>query len=101
MWEILTFARQQPYDTLTDDDVIENCTHLYQSDGCEVTLPQPVYCPKEIYDMIKECWNREEHLRPSFREIHMFLQRKNMGYIPRDEMVNSSAAFATLPSTFI
>ena len=32
-----------------------------------------------------ECWQREEKERPSFREIHMFLQRKNLGYDPGDD----------------
>lgn len=43
-------------------------------------------CPKEIYDLMCECWNREESARPTFREIHMFTQRKNMGFDPREDM---------------
>ena len=103
MWEIMTFAREQPFERLSDDEVIENCTHYFQNDAQDVTLPQPLYCPKEIYDMIRECWNRDEHLRPTFREIHMFLQRKNMGYNPREELTpaTTSQAFATLPAAFI
>jgi len=34
-----------------------------------------------------ECWNRDVDQRPSFREIHMFLRRKNMGYNPGEEAV--------------
>ena len=103
MWEIMTFAREQPFERLSDDEVIENCTHYFQNDAQDVTLSQPLYCPKEIYDMIRECWNRDEHLRPTFREIHMFLQRKNMGYNPREELTpaTTSQAFATLPASFI
>ena len=85
LWEILTFARKQPFDGLTDDDVIENCGHYYRNDSQQVLLSCPSLCPKEIYDLMCECWNRDELLRPSFREIHMFLQRKNMGYNPKDE----------------
>ena len=85
LWEILLFAREQPFDTLGDEQVIENCGHYYRNDGQEVVLPGPGNCPKEIYDLMVECWNREEMYRPAFREIHMFLQRKNMGYNPRDE----------------
>ena len=43
-------------------------------------------CPKEIYDLMCECWNREESQRPAFREVHMFLQRKNMGFDPKEDM---------------
>ena len=32
-----------------------------------------------------ECWNADSVQRPAFREVHMFLQRKNMGYNPADE----------------
>jgi hypothetical protein len=31
---------------------------------------------------MNECWQRDESERPSFREIHLFLQRKNLGYDP-------------------
>ena len=31
---------------------------------------------------MNECWQRDEGERPSFREIHLFLQRKNLGYDP-------------------
>ena len=85
LWEILTFARDQPFEGLSDEQVIENCGHYYRNDSQEVYLPQPGNCPKEIFDLMKECWNRDELCRPAFREIHMFLQRKNMGYNPRDE----------------
>ncbi|GIY75379.1 discoidin domain-containing receptor 2 [Caerostris extrusa] len=82
MWEILTFARHQPYADLEDEKVIENVSHFYHNDSHQVYLPQPPGCPKEIYDLMKECWQRNEHDRPNFREIHLFLQRKNLGYAP-------------------
>ena len=85
LWEILTFAREQPYNHLEDEQVIENCGHIFRNDSLEVCLPQPPQCPREIYDLMRECWNREEAHRPSFREICMFLQRKNMGYDPAEE----------------
>lgn len=85
LWEILSFAREQPFVTLSDDDVIDNFGHYYRGDGKEVCLPMPPMCNKEIFDLMRECWNRDELQRPSFREIHMFLQRKNMGYDPKEE----------------
>ena len=85
LWEILTFAGIQPFEHLHDEAVIENCSSYYNGDGAQVMLSQPQNSPKEIYDLMVECWNRDETQRPSFREIHMFLQRKNMGYNPKDE----------------
>ena len=85
LWEILTFSREQPFEELTDEQVIDNCTHYFHGDKQQVYLPQPGACPKEIYDLMRECWNREEADRPAFKEIHMFLQRKGMGYDPKIE----------------
>ena len=85
LWEILTFAREQPFERMTDEEVISNAGHYYRNDGEHVYLPHPPICPKEIYDLMCECWNRQESERPSFREIHMFLSRKNMGYDPRKD----------------
>ncbi|KAK2191810.1 hypothetical protein NP493_45g07003 [Ridgeia piscesae] len=85
LWEILTLAREQPFDQLSDEQVIENCSHCYHGDGQEQWLTRPTNCPKEIFDLMRECWNREVTSRPAFCEIHMFLQRKNMGYSPYDE----------------
>uniref|UniRef100_T1J7A6 Protein kinase domain-containing protein n=1 Tax=Strigamia maritima TaxID=126957 RepID=T1J7A6_STRMM len=82
LWEILTFAREQPYEDLSDEKVIENVGHFYHNDSLQVYLPQPINCPKEIYDLMRECWQRNEAERPNFREIHLFLQRKNLGYEP-------------------
>jgi hypothetical protein len=48
----------------------------------QVYLPVPINCPKEIYDLMCECWQRNESDRPNFHEIHLFLQRKNLGYKP-------------------
>lgn len=92
LWEILTLAKEQPFDEFTDELVIENAGHYYRNDGLETYLPQPPNCQREIYDLMKECWNREEVQRPTFREIHMFLQRKNMGYDPAIDQGNYSQA---------
>ncbi|XP_014208586.1 discoidin domain-containing receptor 2-like [Copidosoma floridanum] len=45
-------------------------------------LPKPLASSKDIYDLMLECWRRDESERPTFREISLFLQRKNLGYAP-------------------
>ena len=82
---MMTLAREQPYENMTDDQVIENCGHFFRADGQQQVLPPPSTCPREIYDLMRECWNADEAGRPAFREIHMFLQRKNSGYNPKEE----------------
>ncbi|XP_064094014.1 discoidin domain-containing receptor 2-like [Macrobrachium nipponense] len=82
LWEMLTLGRQTPYERLSDEGVIENLAHFYHDDGGEMFPTQPALCPREIYDLMKECWRRNEADRPNFRDIHVFLQRKNQGYSP-------------------
>lgn len=97
-WEVLTFARETPLSSLTDDDVVDNCERWYHSEdppsssssGPATVLDRPALCPREIYDLLRECWQRDEERRPTFHEVHMFLRRKNSGYNPRDEPRSSS-----------
>lgn len=37
LWEILTFAREQPFENLSDEKVIENFGHIYQDDKKHVS----------------------------------------------------------------
>lgn len=81
LWEILTLCRMQPYETLTDPEVMENLARLHCDDGQFKYLPRPSN-HKDIYEIMLECWRRRDADRPTFREIHLFLQRKNLGYAP-------------------
>ncbi|CAM1292183.1 DDR2 (predicted) [Pycnogonum litorale] len=85
LWEILMYGKTRPFEEQSDELVLENMRH-YQNNGfysrLSVFLPQPSNCPKEIYDLMCECWQWREGDRPNFREIHLFLQRKNLGYAP-------------------
>lgn len=38
LWEILTFAREQPFENLSDEKVIENFGHIYQDDKKHVSI---------------------------------------------------------------
>lgn len=82
LWEILMVCGQRPFAELTNEQVVENCSHWYQGDGQQRVVPRPQLCPREIYDLMGECWKRQESDRPRFTEIHLFLQRKNLGYVP-------------------
>ncbi|XP_071444959.1 discoidin domain-containing receptor 2-like [Hetaerina americana] len=82
LWEILMLCAQTPFSELTNEQVVENSNHWYQNDGLQRYLTKPPACPREIYDLMGECWKRHEVDRPRFGEIHLFLQRKNLGYVP-------------------
>ncbi|XP_017770325.1 PREDICTED: epithelial discoidin domain-containing receptor 1-like [Nicrophorus vespilloides] len=81
LWEILTLCRRQPFNDFSDPLVMENLAHMHCDDGQFTYLPRPL-TNKDIYDLMLECWKRKDSERPSFREIHLFLQRKNLGYAP-------------------
>ncbi|XP_024084780.1 discoidin domain-containing receptor 2-like [Cimex lectularius] len=82
LWEMLVVCGQKPFGELTSEQVVENCNHWYQGNGQARLLSRPNTCPREIYDLMTECWKRNEADRPRFSEIHLFLQRKNLGYVP-------------------
>ena len=46
----------------------------------QVDLNQPEFCEKEIWELVEECWNRDEKSRPTFSEISLFLKRKTLSY---------------------
>lgn len=37
LWEILTFAREQPFENLTDEKVVENIGHIFQDNKKHVS----------------------------------------------------------------
>ncbi|XP_072765204.1 discoidin domain-containing receptor 2 [Anoplolepis gracilipes] len=98
LWEILNLGRRVPYEHLSDEEVVQSlrqlhhaadCNNVNSEDGCKEDsrnvfdyLPRPTASSKDIYDLMLECWRREENERPTFREISLFLQRKNLGYAP-------------------
>ncbi|KAM0726906.1 Discoidin domain-containing receptor 2 [Formica fusca] len=98
LWEILNLGRRVPYEHLSDEEVVQSlrqlhhaadCNNVNPEDDCKEDsgnvfdyLPRPTASSKDIYDLMLECWRREENERPTFREISLFLQRKNLGYAP-------------------
>lgn len=90
LWEMFTFAREQPYCDLSDEQVLDNCSTCYHSNRLACILPRPARCTREIFDFLLQCWSCESHRRPSFVEICMFLAHKNAGYDPSQEQVEDA-----------
>ncbi|KAI5640330.1 protein tyrosine kinase domain-containing protein [Phthorimaea operculella] len=76
--EIFTLCRRRPYEHLTDNEVLENLSHLQADDGMFECISRPPGCPRDLYDLMCECWRRDELDRPAFVEVHLFLQRKSL-----------------------
>ncbi|KAK9877948.1 hypothetical protein WA026_020169 [Henosepilachna vigintioctopunctata] len=81
LWEILTLASEQPYSTLTDREVMENSASFIDNKPEFFYLPMPSN-DEDIYELMLKCWKRNCTERPTFMEIHSFLQCKNIGYAP-------------------
>ena len=82
LWEILQLASVRPYADMEDVDVLAALKESQKTRATTLCLDRPPNCPRDLYDLLCECWKLEESDRPSFREIHLFLQRKNLGYTP-------------------
>ncbi|KAG7197509.1 hypothetical protein KM043_007188 [Ampulex compressa] len=101
LWEILNLGRRVPYEDQSNEELLRSLRMLHahaslpdspktlngtaeeeETEARFERLPKPVASSKDIYDLMLECWRPEENERPSFREISLFLQRKNLGYAP-------------------
>ncbi|XP_072096745.1 discoidin domain-containing receptor 2-like isoform X1 [Mobula birostris] len=76
LWEMFTFCREQPYSQHSDEQVIMNTGEFFRNQGRQVYLSQPVDCPKQMFDLMISCWSRDIKDRPSFEQIHHFLQKQ-------------------------
>ncbi|XP_061732600.1 neurotrophic tyrosine kinase, receptor, type 2b [Nerophis ophidion] len=66
LWEIFTYGKQ-PWYQLSNNEVIECITQGR-------VLQRPRTCPKEVYDLMLGCWQREPYMRLNIKEIHAMLQ---------------------------
>ncbi|XP_050683737.1 discoidin domain-containing receptor 2-like isoform X2 [Leptidea sinapis] len=74
--EIFTVCRRRPYEHLTDSEVLENLSHLEADDDMFEHIERSAGTPRDIYEVMRECWRRDERDRPTFTELHLMLQRR-------------------------
>ncbi|KAM6979916.1 NT-3 growth factor receptor [Aplochiton taeniatus] len=65
MWEIFTYGKQ-PWFQLANNEVIECITQGR-------VLERPRICPKEVYDIMLGCWQREPQQRLNIKDIQKVL----------------------------
>ncbi|KAM9854315.1 NT-3 growth factor receptor-like [Aulostomus maculatus] len=65
LWEIFTYGKQ-PWFQLANNEVIECITQGR-------VLERPRICPKEVYDMMLGCWQREPQQRLNIKDIQKML----------------------------
>ncbi|XP_076622802.1 discoidin domain-containing receptor 2 [Colletes latitarsis] len=82
LWEVMSLAREKPFQHLTNDQVIQNAEHMYYGAELQIYLPRPTMCPEEVYRMMCSCWRRDETSRPTFKDIYTFLKNMIADYRP-------------------
>ena len=69
MWEVFTFGMKQPYDEMTDQEVIDDAIK-----GADRQLiERPKDCPPKVYEVMLRCWVDDPDKRAKFEEIHTSL----------------------------
>uniref|UniRef100_UPI00358F9335 discoidin domain-containing receptor 2-like n=1 Tax=Myxine glutinosa TaxID=7769 RepID=UPI00358F9335 len=76
LWEVLTSCKKQPYQELTDEEVVENASEVFMNRGKQRYLPRPAVCPPHIYNIMLQCWRRESQQRPEFSTIIQLLDEE-------------------------
>eukprot|EP00730_Choanoeca_flexa_P017932 TRINITY_DN8690_c0_g1_i1.p1 TRINITY_DN8690_c0_g1~~TRINITY_DN8690_c0_g1_i1.p1 ORF type:complete len:681 (+),score=184.58 TRINITY_DN8690_c0_g1_i1:120-2162(+) len=61
LWEIATYG-SSPYPGVDFTLVLDKLESGYR-------MPRPQGCPEEVYALMRECWDVDPELRPSFRAI--------------------------------
>ncbi|XP_067365565.1 epithelial discoidin domain-containing receptor 1 isoform X2 [Channa argus] len=81
LWEMLSVCQEQPYSSLTDEQVIDNAGEFFRDQDRQRYLSRPPVCPQGLYELMLSCWNRDCKLRPSFAYIHSFLTEDAMNMV--------------------
>ncbi|KAI9553288.1 putative epithelial discoidin domain-containing receptor 1-like [Daphnia sinensis] len=103
LWELTGLCQQRPWQSMGETVLLASVIQRYQAnvgssssspetslnsstssssvDHCPLlpsaTLARPAHCPAELYRLMGQCWQQEPASRPTFHDIHAFLQRNN------------------------
>ena len=69
MWEIFTLAKEQPYNDMSDKQVIENALKGKN----RKILAKPDTCPVEMYQVMLDCWRHNSEQRATFEKLFQLL----------------------------
>ena len=69
MWEIFTLAKVQPYNDMSDKQVVEDALRGKN----RKTLEKPDMCPLKVYKIMLECWAHNPEQRATFEQLFQLL----------------------------
>ena len=73
MWEVFMLAKIQPFDEMTDQQVIENAVNTEKMK----LLQKPEHCPEEVYEVMLQCWEKDPEKRINFEDVYSSLDALN------------------------
>ena len=68
-WEIFTLAKEQPYNDLSDKQVVDDAVKGKNRE----LLARPDMCPPEVYEIMLKCWEHNTQQRATFEELYQLL----------------------------
>ena len=69
MWEIFSLAKEQPYNDMSDKQVVEDALKGKN----RKILSKPDVCPLEVYKIMLECWAHNSEQRATFEALFQLL----------------------------
>ena len=69
MWEIFTLAKEQPYNDMSDKQMIEDALKGKN----RKLLARPYMCPLKVYKIMLECWAHNSEQRATFEQLFQLL----------------------------
>ena len=69
MWEVFMLAKVQPFDEMTDQEVIDNAVNPEKMK----VMQRPVHCPEEVYEVMLQCWEKDPEKRINFEDVYSSL----------------------------
>ena len=69
IWEIFTLAKEQPYNGMSDKQVIDDAIRGKNRQ----LLAKPDICPPEVYGIMLKCWAHRPSQRATFEELFQLL----------------------------
>lgn len=87
MWEVFTFGLQ-PYYGQSNEEVMDNVRK-------GKLLSKPSDCSPRLYTIMTECWQRDDHTRPSFAEILGYLDACRLSTSSEEDSVSMYSGYST------
>ena len=69
MWEIFSLAKEQPYNDMSDEQIIEDALKGKN----RKIMAKSEMCPLEVYEIMLKCWPHNSNQRATFDELFQLL----------------------------